>query len=321
MTRALFRRSQLAPEAVVGTALAATHQLMGALAIKNAPERVRREEHRNSMGGSITWTDLAYRSELRYTGRCVPQELPFFLASGIRGDIAPASSVWTYSQPLATIPSLKSLCMYGGDNTQALRAAGCYTRQLTIEGRDTGIWSTTADIFGREVVIGTFNTGLSSLVGSTAKNLFSRVYIDDTGAGIGGTQLLSTFYGFRWVWTSGIEPDYTMDGALDMNDIHRDEPTCVLELTAKWNAAAVAEYTNYRNLTPRFIRVANDIGGANETKLDGCYVATDFTPLAEERNGTTLATVQFTAVENTTWNKKIEVSVKNTLTASDLPAA
>jgi hypothetical protein len=317
MTLAVFRRSQIAPEATVGTVLPPTHQLSGAMAMKNAPERLRREERRASMGGSTIWTDFSYRAEGQYTGRATAQELPFFLASAIDGTVQPTTGTWTYAQPLYTVPPLKSLCVYVGDNTQALRAAGVYTRQLTIEGRDTGAWMVTADLFGRELVKGTFIVPKATMANDTVKNLMSQVYIDDVAIGAG--LISGTAYGFRWVWTSGIEPDYTMSNQLDMTGIHRDEPTCTLEITAKWNAAIVNEFDKYRALSTRYVRLNTSTSGGNSIRIDGVYAPTDFTPLAEERNGTTIATLQLTAVESN--SEKVTVACQNTLTAAELPVA
>jgi len=329
MTRAVFRRSQVAPEAIYGTALAATHQLSGALALTNQPQRERRLEHRNSMGGSNVWTDYAYRCAGTYAGRAVTNELPFIFASSIRGDVTPAAGLWTYTQPLSTIPSLKPLTLYAGDNTQALRAAGCFIEEWTIEAQDTGAVMLNATVLGREMVTGSFDTAKVTMPGDTAKNLLSTVSIDDTSGGIGGTVLAGTVYGWRVQWNSGIAPDYTMDMALDMKDIHRDEPEITLTLTAKFNASAVAEFSAYRLLTKRYIRILN-VGGYHSgtsgprhtLTIDGCYVCTEFVPIAEERDGTTRCTLTLVAVEDAAWTaggKKFEVTVLNTLTASDLP--
>jgi hypothetical protein len=338
MTRALLRRSQIAPEATVGTAVEGTHQLHGALTLKNAPERVRREERRASMGGSNTWVDMAYRSEGQYTGRVVTQELPFFLVSSIRGDVTPSTpsgavKLWTFTSPTTTIPALKSLTAYVGNDTEQLRAAGVFTRQLTIEGRDTGSWMLTADLFGRELVHDNFaDPVLTTMAGDTIRNIKTLIYINDSSADFTATPILNTLYGIRWIWTSGIEPDYTMNGGtLDMTDIQRDEPECTLEITAKFAASIMSstgEYADYRGTdgipVTRFVRIYNEGSTISTTyehsvTIDGAYKITDFTPLAEERNGTLIATMQLTAVEDT-WGK-IQVAVQNTLTAAELPVA
>jgi hypothetical protein len=329
MGNPLLRRSQIGIESVFGTATAPTVQLPGALTLKNAPRRERREEHRFSMGGSNVYDDLSYSSTGTYTGRCTTTTLPYWLAAGMRGDVTPTTpsgtvKLWTYTQPLSTIPALKSLTAYMGDNTEALRAAGVSVRRITITGNDTDAWTVSVDLIGQSLAAGSGSTydfaTLTTPTHETAKNLLSRVYLDDTGAGIGTTAITATFYGFTWVWDSGITPDYTMDNQLDMTDIQRGEPTTTLELRLKWNATAVTEHTNWRSAATRFVRVAN-FGSVISTTyrhqifLDGAYVITDFDPIDNERDGTTLSKISLTAVEDVTWGKKVEVSVQN-ITAS-----
>jgi hypothetical protein len=338
MGNPLLGRSQVAPEAVVGTALEATHQLNGKLRPRFTPELEEREENVADFWGSNTYDFLSYSSEWTYEGRAVTQELPFFLASSIRGDVTPSTpsgsvKLWTFTFPGSTIPALKSLCCYGGDNTQALRCAGMFTRRWSIEGRDTAAWVLSADLLGRETVYSGevfADPALTTITNKTVKNKLTRVYIDDTGAGIGGTQKTLTVYGFRFEFNSGIGPDHTMDGQLDMNDILRGRPSATLDITAKWNANMVAEFGKYKGSSfipqRRFVRIYNEGDTISTTyehsvQIDGAYIITSFEPLAEDRDGATIARVQMTMTRDDTWGKAGEIQVQNTLTAAELPVA
>lgn len=324
-----LRKSQIGVEGTVGSIATATVQLNGALSMTDERQRELRDERRASMGGSNTYDDLSYQSTGRYTGRCVVRELPYFLASSIDGTITPTTPggttprLWTFTQPLTTIPALKSLSSYSGDNTQALVSLGTYTRQIVIRGTDTAVWTIEAELLGRELTTGTF-ASISALTGgalldqSSVKNLLSKLYIDAQGGTIGSTQKTQTSYSFVWTWNSGIAPDYTMDATLDMTDIQRDAPTCTLEIITKWNSNAVTEFGHWRSGAVRLVRVENEGSTIESTykrriRLDGAYVYTGFTPLDNERDGTTLGRLTLTAVEDPDYTKKVEVTVQNAL--------
>lgn len=328
-----LRQSQIGVETTAGTPVTCTVALNGALTMTNAPERGLRDERRVSMGGSNVYDDTALSSTGAYTGRCVVRELPYFLASAMRGDPTittpgggTSSRQWLFTQPLSTIPALKPLTTKVGDNTQALVAPGVYTRQITIRGTDTSAWMIETDQLGWEQTAGTFDsisalTGLALADLSSMKNRLSKLYIDAQGGTIGTTQKTLTGYSFVWTWNSGITADYTMDGGtLNMVDIQRDAPTCTLELITKWNATAATEFGYWGSNTTRLVRVegnGSNIEGSidRRIRLDGAYVYTGFTPLDNERNGTMLGRLTLTAVEDATYTKKVEVAIINSLTA------
>jgi hypothetical protein len=328
MSLTVFRRSQLAPEGIgsVGLAVAATKQLSGALSLTNQPQRERRIERRATMGGSNVWTDYAYRCAGTYAGRAVTNELPYILSMAVRGDITtPTANVWTFDQPIKTVPALRSCTLYAGDNSQAFRAAGCYVEEFTLEAQDTGAVMLNATILGHELVKTgvVFDTTLTTMPGDTAKNLLTTIAIADGSGTIGSPVIAGQVYGFRLTWNSGIAPDYTMDMQLDMTDIQRDEPECTVVVTAKLHNAAVNEFDKYRLLSNRYVRLLNigqflsgTSGPRHTIQIDGCYVITDFTPLAEERDGTTRCTFTMTAVEDPAWGTdgtKMKFAVTNTL--------
>lgn len=337
MSSAVLRRNQIAPEAVVGTAVAPTRQLGGALTMKPADQRRLRESMRASMFGPTVWEDMAYMSTGTYTGRYVHNEAPFFLASSMRGNVAPSGALWTYAQR-GVIDPLKSMTVYCGTNTKALRAAGVFTSRLEIAGADTDWWRINAALLGRRLVgdqtgaTYDFNNALTTGLGEGAKNKKNIWYIDDAGGTIGTTLKANSGYRFRWVFDAKIAPDFAWaTGGLDMSDIQRDIPEITLEITTKWDAAAVAQYQKYMGTSValperpdvQLIRLENSGAetspGANfRTQIDGAYVATDFEPLGEDRDGTQLGRMTFTAVEDATFGK-CTVSVRNQLTAADLP--
>ena len=325
-------KNQLGVESVFGTPVTATRQLVGNLTMDFEPERVLREEARASMGGPNVHDDMSYISNGRYEGRATVGELPYFWSASVRGDptiSTPSggtdSRQHLYTQPLSSVPALKSLTVYDGDNTQATRTGGVTVSQWVLSGNDTEAWRFSAQLMGQRQATSTF-AAIAALTGNaladteTAKNKLSKVYADNAGSGIGGTQLTATLYGFTLTWNSAIAPDHTMDNTLDMGDIHRNTPTVTLELLLKWNAIGVAEWSSFRSNTRRFIRIEN-IGSTIEDaitrliRIDGAYDITRFVKRESVQDGTVRGRLTATAVEDPTWGKKLELAVINTLTA------
>lgn len=334
MTIAAFRDGQIGVETTAGTLVAATVHLNGKVAMNYAPRRELRDESRASMGGPNVYDDLSISSAGTYSGRCVVREQPYFWSAAMTG--APTISTpatgtlsrqWLFTQPLTTAPALKSLSLYTGDNTQALANAGTYVTRIVTSGSDVAPWTTQCDLIGWDQATGSFAsiaalTGNALLDTSSIRNRLSKLYIDAVGGTIGTTQKTGTAFGFTHTWNSGVTFEYAMDGdVLTPTSINRDIPTCTLEITAKWNTSTVTEFGIWLSGATRLIRVQNEANTVIETTIarraryDGAYVYTGFTPLDNERDGTTLGRLTLTAIEDPTYGKKTEVAFINTLTA------
>lgn len=335
MGNPLFRRSQLGLQSDLATPATATLQLVNALNMKNTPDRKRREERRNSMGGSNVYDDLAKSSKGNYNGRCVIGELPYFLGANI-GYYAPTNPdgsgtpyLRTYKQPLTsaelTAAPMKFLSAYHGDDNQALRNPGVFVPKLTISSQASAEWQIQSDLIGQaEEKSGVTFAALTNPANETIKNRLSKVYIDDTWAGLGGTRLIASAFGFTWTYNNGVEPDDTMDGDLDYIGVTYGEPSCTLELTIKWDAAAAAEYEDWLTAATRFVRIENtgslivNTAGTdyfNQIFIDGAYVITDFDSINNENKGTTYSKITMEAKEDVAGTNKVQVTVQNNAAA------
>lgn len=322
-----FRQSIVGIEAVApGTPAASPRRLNGRLAINDGSVLEQRDEERGSMGGSNTYDFLQYQADATYTGYVSTDELLFWCQSGIIGGIAAvgsAPSVYTFTQPLTPAAllaakdgppavirpqGLNALTLYAGDDQQCIRAVGCYVKTITIAGATNKAWTISVELIGQRWAKSTFPS-LTQPTNILAKNLKSAVSFNNSGAAIGTTPVTGTYYDFTWKHDNKIEPDAPMDGSLDMSGILRDIPETTLELTGKWNTAMVTEFDAYLTLTRRFVRVSNATTSPHYIYLDGCYSPMKVTPLDSDRNGTTLSKLNLTAVEDSTWTKKVEVIV------------
>lgn len=331
MSIVAMRRSQIGVETVVGTAVPPTRQLAGTLSLENQPDRQQREERRASMGGSLAYDDMSYRSRGTYSGRAYNDELVYFASAAI-GYVAPVAGVWTFDQPmdateLAARP-LRSLTGYAGIplpnpttppiGTGVYRAAGMVVERLVIAGADRGPWTVNHAVMGRELVSAAtageaaadtykFNEALDTPLMSALKTLMSKISFGAPAASPAPTDWVNTAFSFTWTFNTGIVLEYTMDQQLDYREVQRDIPTATLEIVAKLNKTAAIEYASFHDRTTRFIRITH--GTSNSTLIEGVYVQTGFVPLDSERDGTQLCRLTFTAIEDTTWGGKVKLIV------------
>jgi hypothetical protein len=328
-----MRRSQLAPEspATPGTAVAPTRELAGLLTLTNTPDRQLRAEQRASMGGPNTYDDLTTSSSSTYSGRALPDELVYFLSSGIGTPVSTPSAgrnLWVFDQPLTlaefnAMPKTPLTLFSGEENVENFRAAGCYPEQLVISGEDKGPINVNHRIVGREMVSGAaaspdMNFALVLPANESLTTLRSLIRVSDTSAGLTGTAWPNTGFSFVFTFNTGIVLEYTMDNTTGPSNIQYDIPTATLEVIAKFNAIQAGEYSPYALGSRRFVRItAYDKTSVDATDfrlmLDGCYVITEFVPLDTQRDGTILGRLVYSAVEDTTWGSKIRAGVSSTL--------
>jgi len=312
MTRSALIRSQLGIQTVADTPVAATVQLPGLLTMRHAPNRLLREEYRNSWGGSNVHDDLRLESTGQYVGRCTASTLIYWLSAAIRGNPTVTGAgpyTHAYIQPLTgAIPPLKYLTAYWGDDAGALCAPGVVVSRIVIEGANDAAWTIRADLLGMGVVAGSF-AALTTITNETVKNLLTSLFVDSTWAGIGGTLKTGLGYGFTWTWDSGIAGDFTMSNQLNRTDIHRAIPNTTLQLRLKWNADSTVLAVDTINLTRKFIRLQNTGTVNSVIRIDGAYDPMTMDTVADQTDGTTRATLDLVAVEDTA--RKVEVTVTN----------
>lgn len=328
-----FAKGQFGVETTPGTLVAAVRGLVGTLKLEDDKTRELRDEVRGSFAGGNTLVDLAYASKGKYTGDATVAELPLWLSAGLRGDVtpttpdgsgAPLARLWTFTAPTAApIPATKFLTLYHGDDTQVMRAGGCFATKIKLMGGPKKRVSIETEVAGRRYQTGTF-AGVTSGGHEAIKSQLNKWFIDPTSGTIGATQLAGTMYDWSWTYDSGITADYTEDGTLDMTGVNRKTPTVMLEFTAKWNTAMVTEFTNYDNATRRLIRMENTgtlIAATtfNRLRIDGCYTFTEFTPLDGDQDGTTLVKVKAQAYESPVDGFWFELSAQNRMTSLTTP--
>lgn len=114
-------------------------------------------------------------------------------------------------------------------------------------------------LFGRAEQSSTMTAALTPVTGRSpiASNLF-KLWIDDTWAGLGTTQKTAFLRAADLSITTGLQPDYTLDGRtdLDFTQIMAQMLTGTLSLTAEHNGDAATEIGKWRSGALRFVRLA-----------------------------------------------------------------
>ena len=330
MARAARIRSQLGLGGTPGSPAAATVQLPGLLTMRHAPNRLLREEYRNSWGGSNVHDDLRLESTGQYVGRCTTSTLPYWLSAGMRGGVTPTTVLtsgkqWAFVQPLTEIPvpALQQLTAYWGDADPtggSLCAPGTVVTRIVIEGANDAAWTIRADLLGMGTEPAAFNAALTTISNETVKNLLSSIFIGGDWATIMAatpTASPGVAYGFTWTYDAGVAGDFTMSNSLTRTDLHRDIPNTTLQLRLKWSAEAQNLAVHHLNNARRFIRLKNEgsiiSGGTAKNTIDiaGAYDLMTMDTVADQTDGTVRSTLDLVAVEDS--GREVEVTVTNAL--------
>jgi len=304
-------------------------QLPGLLTMRHAPNRLLREEYRNSWGGSNVHDDLRLESTGQYVGRCTTSTLPYWLSAAMRGSVTPTTVLttgkqWAFVQPLTEIPvpPVQQFTAYWGDADPAggsLCAPGTVVTRIVIEGANDAAWTIRCDLMGMGVEVAAF-ASLTTISNETVKNLLSSIFMAGDWTALGAALATTNLaYGFTWTYDSGIAGDFTMSNSLTRTDLHRDIPETTLQLRLKWNADAQNLAVHQINNARRFIRLKNEgsiiVGGTAKNTIDiaGAYDLMTMDTVADQTDGTVRSTLDLVAVEDN--GRKVEVTVINALAA------
>lgn len=332
-----FSMLQIGVETTPGTLVAATRQLVGKGHYKEEQDVYHPTYPRNkraTVGGAGTiirkGSMLDFESDLSF------EQINWFLSTGLKGITPPTVGVdgeyiWIYSPDLAAVPSLKAATVevIRGDGTtnHYYREFGyAITQKLGLEWKANEIAKLKATMFGRAPQSGTATGSLSAATGleEMPSNLL-KVYIDDTWAGLGGTQLQCSVRSANVELDFGNKPDYTLDGRADLDNCQPQygkigaTAALVLEFDS---VGAAAAFTKARSNSLRYLRLiqlGSLIGGTTykALKVDmACrFVSMPDDPDAQADGDTLLVGLALEAVYDTTSGKIYEVTTTNALVA------
>lgn len=259
------QKIQLGREATAGTAVAATTVWRGeGGTIKDDREHVTVPEligvaipsHRSYQPALMAALAMAV-SDATY------EQLPHILEAGIDGvtpvqDGTGTDYLYTYVAPLATMNTLKTYTLEGGDNQQAEEMEYSFVESFTISGAAKEALKMSANWLGRQVTKTTFTGGAT--VPDPVEDILGQLgalYIDPVGS-IGTTQKSDTLLSFSLEVTTGWKAKFTMDsGQKYFSYVYFDKDSFQAQLTITYehNGTAVSEKDAFQANTPRDIRL------------------------------------------------------------------
>ena len=194
------------------------------------------------------------------------EQLPYILAMGVDGvvtgtkDGSGTDYIYTYNFPTTALKTPKTFTIEGGDNEQVERMAYTFCESFKISGKSKEPWMVSGKLIGNSVdVLATgFTSGVS--LPSVEEILFqkTKLYIDAVNKTIGTTQIVCTLYEFSLDVTTGFTATFAANGALGFCKINAGVPDIKLHLVFEHNSSSTSEKANWRNITPRLIRIKGE---------------------------------------------------------------
>jgi hypothetical protein len=256
-----LRKLQFGRESTAGTIVPATTVWRGIGTLEDAREPVFPAEDIGYLSG----TSRSYIPKVEgaldlESVEATFEQLPHILEMGIKTatpsqDGTGSGYIYQYDFPTTAAPTIKTYTIEGGDNQEAEVMEYCYVSEFTLEGNAGEAWMMSANIVGRQVALQGF-TG-SVAVPTVEDMLFqkSKLYIDAIGGTWGSTLKSNTLLNASLNYTTGIIPKYTADGNLYFSFIQYTQPEVRLTVTFEHDGTAATEKVNWRNQTPRLIRL------------------------------------------------------------------
>ncbi len=331
MATALYplRLLQLGFEGTPGSIVAATQKLVGAGFLMPEIEREQEDFPRGVRAVIDSSIDLRKGVVLTHEGNLTFEEILYPLLTGLDDDAAPvgsAPSVWTMAPSLAANATPKSVSAEfvvtdGGTKHYEREAAFLLTRSFEIGMAANAPATLAFEMFGRVEASSTVTGSLTPITGREVvpSNLF-KIYIDDTWAGLGGTQKSGLVREGTLSVVTGLEPDYSLDGRADLDHtgFRSGELTGTFSFTMQHNTDAATEVGKWRDGSLRFVQLIADNGGAGATqKIISLRFAARYTAMPEftQEDGIELLSAEMELRYDPTGAKAIEAIISNQLAA------
>lgn len=275
-----FRQYQIGKEATPGTLVPATSKLLVPRIDFVSTGRVSRPQLAKGLIIDNPGNEAVTSRGVDFT---VPDHPLFYEVAhkwaslGIKGGVTPAVGVWTFTRDPLTDPALDSATLeerHTDGSTPTDREYGYATlRSLKWTGQADEEWMTSYAGFARRAQSSTFTPALAFPTVNMALFNSSKLFIDATFAGLGGTQVSNQFLSASIEFKTGAEPQATADGRSDLDFSLRQYISAntglVVSITCLANATTIAaEKAAAEAQTLRAVRVQVDDTVARQIQWD-----------------------------------------------------
>jgi hypothetical protein len=190
------------------------------------------------------------------------EQLPYLLNASIASVVTGAadgvaSKVYTFNFPEATMNTIRTFTIEGGDNQEAERMEYSFVTDFQLTGKGGEAVMMSANWVGRQVALNAFTGALS--IPTVEEIMFSKgtLAIDAVASAYGTTTKSSTFLEMNFSYKSGWMPVWTADGGTGLmyNFIKCGKPEAILDITFEHDASSAAEKVFWRAGTARLVQV------------------------------------------------------------------
>ena len=155
--------------------------------------------------------------------------------------------LWTFDAPLTGSEALDSFTFEKGDETQAYEIAYCLARSMNISiDCESSEVHLSADLFGDKVSQTTITGGLSEPTAELMNGKLCRLYIDDSWAALGTTELTSTLVSAEINIEGGAHPKHLGSSSQLFSAHGQGYIVATITLTLERNASVAAEELHFR---------------------------------------------------------------------------
>jgi len=263
------------------------------------------------------------------------QILPLLFSLGITGNVSPTEQtasegdyLWEFDANLSSAEDVDSMTLEFGDSTdadQGYEVAYCMASSIEISGNaDTGEVTSNVTLFGDEIAVTQMTSGLSypSITGISGG--LARLYVDDTWAGIGSSEISNALLDWTLTIDTGVHPKLRGNANQKIADHGHDETSISLNLGLERGATNLdteEDYYRSSTVTARFVRLEIDsgiaIGSGNNHKLtvDIAGTWTSWQSLGRDQDGNSIEVAMLSGGYDTTGSAAFGIDVTTDVSA------
>lgn len=281
-----LRQYQIGKETTPGTAVAATTRLVSELEFDPQEPVFQPEAQLGILLENPTTDVIALRStDATWSGDLTYEQILHLLHMSLEGGVTPvgagADKTWTFDPTFAADPALNAFTlqkrMTDGTTNWDERIAYVLARGFSIRGAIGENAKFEADLYGRPVER---DSAITAAIAIPSVNFVPvsafKLFVDDTFAGIGTTQMLETITDFNFDYRAPSHPSFFVDGRTDksfsrhsLNRVGFD-----FRCAAEYNATVHAERAKAASRALRYARLVATgpaLGGGNyKVQIDMC---------------------------------------------------
>ncbi|MDD4984191.1 MAG: hypothetical protein PHQ43_00180 [Dehalococcoidales bacterium] len=315
-----FRKIQIGTESPAGTKVDASARLLGQLTMEELMTLHRpvdqigvlMENHRTVIAGEAV--------ELGFDGDATFEQILYFLHMALltgskTGPTDTTAYTWTYDPSDDSANTPTTFTLEYGDNAQEHEVEYAGIEELTISGAMHEPWKVKAKMFARNLAASSFTNSIALPTVEAILTNKTQLYIDSTGAGLGGTEVASHLVDFS-LKISGFKPVKHGGTTLFFTSLAEPPKKITLDMNLVFSSVLEAERLLYVAGTKRFVQLkatgslAGSASAYKTATISFCGVYTKFGSLGD-KDGETVVPVTIEAEYDTTWSKLITAVIVN----------